>query len=998
MASSPAPTSKPPARSLWDRLIPLFAALVCLFFVSTLLDTALVLLAAPRWIAPPVPASIRDRDASARVYVSDEAGNPLPFASVRVFSIRGDKTYFAGERRSDAGGVAAFDDLPQGETWILAYDKARARTSTRLILQRGPHEARLVLLPAKALDVLVVNEAGEPVEKATVRLRSGDPLPHIAVTDAEGKARLDRLGPAPYQVRATALGYDESVRTGVVPSLAPLRIKLERRGVLTVTVRRLDGSVAEDATVLIAGPELWPARSTQTDAAGKAVITALRSGVYDIKARLGEFVSETQFAVPVKNGEHKEAELTLLAGRMVRITITDGDTPDAKPIPNASVLLVEEGIAPFPLQGRTDEAGLVVLGPITMSMATVSARAPGFVGRSAVVLDDFATEIRLGLTRGGALIGDVVDDRGFPVSGATIEVVGVDTEGMPIDETSALVEFREDNFEMLLGGPAPLIPMGELGVMPGPIPELPRDSAPSLGTLGGGGEAWVTRVDGTFRAEPLSPGRVHAIVRHPDYVEALSETVNIVPGGEASVHVVLRRGGLLEGRVLEEDRTPVAGARVELSATQGTLERVTYAADDGTFTFAAVPDEVLLSVARPDAPADIVARLIVSVPDTERREVEILLPKQRGAVVIRVNDDRGYPLDRVEIHALSLDVDVPIRRTLFTNDDGVSELRDAEGVPFRIMLSRPGKAPRIEQVERASKELVFTMSAGLRAKGSVTARDGRDRLEDADVTLYLATGIRRAKTNLEGDFEFEDVPPGPARLSASHKDHAPNEIAVKIEGDADHPADLGAIDLSEAGDVEGEVLDADEKPLAGVRVGKDSPPAYLPLGPLPRGIATTDKEGRFTLTGLPEGQVVLGAYSQEFGRGFSEAIPVRAGRVTRGVKILIAGDLPPAKEARGAGSLAVTLGERAEQGKKAVVIVFVPSGGEAELAGIFPGDVLRTVNGLSLRSIEHARALLSGPLNEDLVLGLARDGGAPGQSDPSITAWLTRVKRERVRR
>ena len=66
----------------------------------------------------------------------------------------------------------------------------------------------------------------------------------------------------------------------------------------------------------------------------------------------------------------------------------------------------------------------------------------------------------------------MVDDRGYPVAGATIEVVGVDAEGMPIDETTALADFREEHFEATLAGPAPLIPMGELGFMPGPDPRF----------------------------------------------------------------------------------------------------------------------------------------------------------------------------------------------------------------------------------------------------------------------------------------------------------------------------------------------------------------------------------------------------------------------------------------------------------------------------------------------------------------------------------------------
>jgi len=990
-------------RSLADIVIVALATLLSLWFIGTLRDVALTVGPPAVLPAPPVPAWVKDRDADLAVEIVDEAGKPLPGASVRVFAMRDERAYFAGEHRTDEGGAARFSSLPRGEAWVLAYDSGRARASSRLILDKGGRALKLVLHPAKALDVIVVNEAGDPVPGALVRVTAGDPLPFVVAVNAEGRGRVDRLGPSPYQVRASAEGYDETIRTGVVPGPVPLRLKLERRGVLVVTVVGTDGARAPGATVLAAGPGLWPPRSTETDSSGQARIGALRSGVYDLKARLGDKVSETAFAVQVKNGEEKSLELRLGAGRFIRVTVTDGDGQDAPPVKEASVLVVEEGLSPFPLQGRTDEKGLVVLGPITMGTATASARATGFVPKSAVPIGEFETEVRVPLLRGGALIGDVVDDRGYPVAGATIEVVGVDAEGMPIAETSTMAEFREEQFDLLLPGPAPFIPMGELGVMPGPIPDLPREGAVvAVGggdALGGsGGDPWVTRSDGTFRAEPVPPGRVHAIVRHPEYVEAISETVTIKSGGEATVHVVLRQGGLLEGRVIEEDRTPVAGARIELAATRGSLERVTYTADDGTFAFAAVPDEVLLSVARPEAPGDIVARLLVDIPDRDRKDVEIVLPKLREPVVIHVSDDRGYPIDRVEVRVVSLDVDVPLRRTLFTNDDGDAEVRDATGLPLRVTLLRPTKAPRIEHVERAPARLPVTLSEGMSAKGEVTGKSGRDRLEGAYVTLYTAAGVRTTRTDFEGAYTFEDLSPGRARLLVEHAEFASAEVAVTIAGDPDHPADLGTVDLAEAGEIEGVVLDPEEEPVAGARVGQGSVPTFLPLGPLPRGIVLTDRDGRFTLRGLPEGNATISAYTADLGRGFLDDVPVRAGRTTSGVKIELPGDPPAAREPKGAGSVAITLGERTEGKRRVVIVMSVPPGSEAELAGIEPGDRLIAVNGLDVRSIEDARRRLTGPLGEDVVVSLGREGGAPGSRDPAQTSWLTRVRRERVRR
>ncbi len=214
--------------------------------------------------------------------------------------------------------------------------------------------------------------------------------------------------------------------------------------------------------------------------------------------------------------------------------------------------------------------------------------------------------------------------------------------------------------------------------------------------------------------------------------------VTLRAGGEATVHIVLRHGGWIEGRVLEEDRTPVAGARIELAATHGSLERIAYTADDGTFTFAAAPGEVLLSIARPTAPADVVARIVVDVPDRDRREVEIVTPQ--GA------RHRGDPRRRRSrlpgrsrrVRAVSLQLDEPLRRTLFTDASGDTELPDAVGLPLRITLQRPGKAPVVTSIESAPAKLELTLNEALKAHGTITGRDGRDRIEGAEITLFTA--------------------------------------------------------------------------------------------------------------------------------------------------------------------------------------------------------------------------------------------------------------------
>jgi len=964
------------------------AALVCLLFVARLVDVALgpLVASAP---APTVPAEVTLRDGRLFATVRDETGALLEGASVRVFSVRERRAYFAGEGATDAQGVAEVGALPRGPAWVLAYAAGRARVSSELLFSGGAEALSLVLGPASALDVVVVDEGDRPVLGARVTLRGDDALPFAGRTNADGTTRLDRLGPPPYEVTVRAPGFDPVVRE--VAAAVPLRVRLVALGALEVRVVGVDREPVPGATVLVAGSGIWPAQSTEADAAGRARIGGLRAGVYDLRAKWNDQVSRTELAVPLARGETKEVTLALAPGRHVAITVVDGPEEDARPVVAADVVAVEGGLSPFPQQGRTDDEGRVVLGPFAPETLTLSARAEGFVARSGVRVAVDGTEARLELVRGGALVGDVVDDRGYPVDGATIEVIGVDDEGLPIDESALLTDLTTAHFALGLAGPRPLLPVGELGVMPGPIPDLPRDEP--FGAVASvhpmGPEPWVTRRDGTFRVAPVPPGRLQALVRHPSYVEGASEVVTLRPGGEATVHVVLREGGSLEGRVVDADGRPAGGARVELAALRGTLVRVTYTADDGAFAFASVPDEVMLAVARPESPGDPVVRLVVAIAPGERKEIEVMLPAARPTMRVRVADDRGYPLGRAEVRALALAPADPLRVTAFTDDDGDALVADAVGLALRLTVTLPGKAALIQDFDAAPEAVEVTLAPSVTARGVITANGGRERVEGASVVAYTRTGPRHAVTDVDGAFELKDLAPGRVRLAIEHDEHAPRDVVERVGADPERPTDFGEIDLLAAGEVSGLVLDAEGEPVAGARVALGVPPAYLPLGPLPSGVVLTDRQGRFVLGGLPEGDVMLGAYATELGRGYADAVPVRAGRTTTEVEIALSG-AASSRQPEGAGSVAVTLGETSE---REVVVLAVPPASEAAFAGVEPEDVLVAVDDAPVRGLEGARQRLSGPLAEDVLLTLRRED-RPGET----LVWKARVRRERVRR
>jgi hypothetical protein len=915
---------------------------------------------------------------------------------VRALAVDDDRAFLASQRDTDAQGRAHLDGLPRGEAWILAEAAGRARGSTRLAVDGPLRAVAIDLAPEHTLDVVARDEAGAPVAGAELEVVApGDPLPVGARTGVDGRALVGRLSVGPWRATAHAAGFEEAVGRGTEGEA--LVLVLRKLGAIEAHVVAEDGSPAEEARVAVAGATLWPARVANADAHGDLRIGSLPAGTYALRATKGNEVSPIELDVAIGRGDDKQVVLRLVHGRFVSALVTDGDAADAPPVPDARVTLAEGGISPFPLEATTDRAGRARLGPIAPGGATLGARAEGFVVRGAVaVRDPPPPETRVSLVRAGVLTGQVRDARGRPIDGATIAIVGTDAAGQPIFDDPRRTGFQSAHFEAMLSGPTPLLPAGELGVVAGPVPPVPNAvgaaalarTAPPGSSPALGADPWVTRADGTFRASPASPGRVRAIVRHPQYVEAQSEPVTLSPGGEAHVDVVMREGGTLEGRVLDVHDRPVAHARVEVVAARGDLERATRSADDGSFVFAALPEDVILTAsASDDDEAD--ARLAITIPEGGRKEVTVSLPEPRETLPVTVVDDRGWPVAAAQVSATSLAPDSSLRTTSFTDAQGQASLRKAHGLVLRVEVRAPSHAPRVVTADGSEDSLRIELAAAERVTGEVVSGHGRDAIVGAVVTLYTDLGARRAQTDAQGAFALADLAPGSARLDVRAPGFAPTTRAVTIpDSGGRRPLTVPRIELAAEGSVEGDVVDDRGDPVAGARVAKDDVPTWLLVGSTPDSIAVTDAEGRFALHGLPEGTLTLEAYAPGFGRARAEGVNVASGRTTEGVHVVLApsADEPPTADLSASGSVAVTLGETAAP--LAVVVVSVAPGSEAERSGIVPGDVLLEVDGARVAGMQEARTSLSGPIGQDVVVALQR-------GDRTLTL---RVAREAVRR
>jgi hypothetical protein len=984
---------RPPAPSPTGRVERAFDVLVMLVGAVALLAVLLGISgdSRPRARAPRPTASVpmadvaeTERDGVLRVKVVEREGGGLAGAQLRLYWEHDQRYFDAGRGTTDRDGLSVIERVPRGSVWVLADADGHARASSQVLIEGGTREVVLGLAPARALELKVTDDAHQALADATVLVSGADPLPFGALTDAHGEAVVGRLGAPPYSVKASAPGYESVTRNGVS---GKIEIALRRLGSISVHVKYADGRPAAGANVEIGGATLWPARSTQADAGGTCKISGLLAGSYDLRASQGEAVSRVLMGLVLERGQDQEATLTLEPGRFVTALVTDGAGPNPHLVPDADVVLAEEGLSTFPLRGRSGGDGKVRLGPISNGPATLSGRARDFVGSAVVAVPDQATEpVRIALLRGGTLSGRVVDARGFPIGGASIEVIGSDGSGLPIAETPQLLRFRRSHFSWALAGPPALISAGELGVMPGPIPPIPGSNAAlqgaaldaALSPLDAETDVvpWISDSGGRFRATPVTPGVVRALVRHPDFVEGVSEAVTLSPGGEAQVTLTLLHGGSLEGRVKDERDEPIEGAEVEVLAEHGTFQRSTVTATDGSFAFSALPREIVVNVRRRDNPTRVAKRVPLSIEEGQRRTIDITLPALREPLAISVTDENDAPLELAEVNVLSLDPAAPLRSTAFSDGRGKLEVSDAQGLALRISVQAPGFARTVKVItaEQSKAPLVLKLTPGALVEGRVTTLRGRRSVEGALVTLSFQGLRKTATTDADGQYRIADVAVGAVKLRVSHPDFAEAELASSVDnpGRRDRAFELPAIDLEEPGSVEGEVLDERGDPVAGARVAVGRAPSYLPAGALPRGVAVTDGRGAFSLQGLRSGPTTIDVFSPDHGRG-SAKVEIRENRTQSGLRITLhpgAGEQDPFAP----GGVAITLGERGAGETLEVVGVSVSENSEAERAGMLPGDVVIAINDDEPHSMQEARAKLSGPLQSDVVLSVRRGG------------------------
>ena len=359
----------------------------------------------------------------------------------------------------------------------------------------------------------------------------------------------------------------------------------------------------------------------------------------------------------------------------------------------------------------------------------------------------------------------------------------------------------------------------------------------------------------------------------------------------------------------------------------------------------------------------------------------------------------GAPVDGALVSARLLQRGGPGSAEDLVAAQGIS---DAEGRftlgelgPGRHLLSasREGFAQARAVVARAGEEATIELGRGGTVVGVVReAGTGRPL---PTFRVEVRRGGRGWKLLLgastvvdaSGRFELTDLPPGPVTISASAPGHLPApEAEARIP---EHPGVAEVeIRLRRGGRVFGRVTDRTTgRPLPGAQVALEgdggSEPSLLDAG----ASAVSGEEGMFVVGGLPARVISLHVSAVGHHSRIVTGIDVPDGGTAGPVEVKlspVAEGEEPRVELAGIG---VTL---ARQGRSALRIATVVSGGGAAEAGLAPGDEILSVEGRPVSALGMAVAvdLIRGPEDTRVRL-VVRRGEAPAAE---VWVWRRLVR------
>jgi len=734
------------------------------------------------------------------------------------------------------------------------------------------------------------------------------------------------------------------------PDVAGRVVDLDGEPLAGATVElRARETVHAELSRRLAGEVPRPVAATTAGEDGRFRLAAPTAGMWVLSFAAPGFAAAELELTPLLADEEL-GDLALPPAEEVRVAVRD---PAGRPVAGARVVGVEaggpwrdpeRGLWPVPVAARTGPDGGVAVSRARGATLHLAAGLPGDgfgrpvegAGRT-IALSLPATRplaVRIEGSAGARVAGAVaaveVGDLEVPLGAS--DAAGLLTVSRPLGRRTVVRVHAPDGGTAQAALPEPEPPLREEPAGPPTVTEPPPfpirlepATAVAGRTLAGTPDrtpvsgAWVwhafdpartVRSDDTGRFDLRAPTRGGVVRAAAAGYGTAWQRIPSEPG--ATVALLLPPGARLAGRVVDEDRRPVAD--VEVAAFDVPYgRRPPRARTDRAGRF-----DLLVSAGRSYtlraeragwAPAEVTG--VAPAPGAEASELEVVLRRGRTGVG-RVVDEADEPVAGAVVRLVpSVGTTSYRRRPLArsrndgasgtTTADGTFRIADLTGGRYDLEVAAPGFAPAIvpgvEVPEGAGATDLGTvvLSPGLRIAGRIVDPEGRP-VEGAGVTprpaetfgLGFATraGDReRVVSAADGGFEIVDLAAGrPVDLEVERTGYADNTV----RGVSPPLAEPLRVVLRPTVTVRGEVVDPEGLPVEGALVTARTfrpEPGEMRAGRSGGGQARTGRDGAFEIADVEPGEVVLSASATGYRRTDLGALHVSAGRDREGVRI-----------------------------------------------------------------------------------------------------------------
>lgn len=732
-----------------------------------------------------------------------------------------------------------------------------------LDLDRGSSISGRVLTragqPIAGADVFALKDFTEPEADLEAILREFTKLEQMveqkytaaARTADDGGFQLDGLENYWYTVRAVAGGYTPGEKAGVRSPSANLDLVLDQGGVLRGVVRSTDGRAIPGARVrawpepenaglfdVILSKARPPVEEAETDASGRYQLSSLGAGVYNFLADAPTYQEAKELKVRIHAGENPERDFTLQPGNILQGFVKG---PSDEAVVGARIRATPVGLAVKPGEEvrirfddgsvLSDEQGYFLFNnlPQTKHMLLVSHDDYQSQQRKDVLPSEGEVIIRM--VAGSRMRGSIVDAASKqPIPGASVSVAdlaNIRKEGV-----------SDDQGQYVVGG---------LGSTRKPV------------------QVFV-KAEGFGRAK---------------------RQVTLKEGQEVEEDFELEPTGIVLGRVVGADRTPLMGADVEIRRAQessGTDQVIGHGTSDREGKF-----EIENVEPGPNARVRVkLAAFLETFSEPfplepgQSAQVPDLVLQLGGSVEGRVVAATGEGLAGCWITALrdgSTDINRLSAGNATTNADGYFALRGLAGGKYELEVKAAGlldkKQAGVEIREGlANTGLQIVMEPGGTVGGLVLDAQ-RQPVSGAEVTIKdFSEGLQehRAVSDAEGRFRLSTVVSHDVVEVSVHHDDFGAYSNPKVPVGTENLEVL----LKQLGVIRGVVIDPQSQPVSSFTVqaeAAESSDKTKRLGPK----TYNPTDGGFEYRGVTDGVFTVSVRAPNFSATSIPNVAVRSG-------------------------------------------------------------------------------------------------------------------------